>query len=187
MSFQFLRGTTAKIAAYIGLIGEVTVDTDKKTLVVHDGVTPGGSAMVPEKHLAGAVVFFAMSSTPPGWLRANGAAVSRTAYAALFSAIGTTFGAGDGATTFNLPDLRGEFARGWDDARGVDAARALGSAQSDGFKSHTHTVVATVTGAAMTPTSGAYNCLSAAGQEAYATGGTETRPRNIALLACVKY
>lgn len=78
---------------------------------------------------AGLVSCFARTTAPTGWLKANGAAVSRTAYADLFAAIGTTFGVGDGVTTFNLPDLRGEFIRGWDDGRGVDSGRVMGSRQ----------------------------------------------------------
>lgn len=78
---------------------------------------------------AGAVCSFAGSSAPDGWLVCDGAAVSRTTYAALFEQIGTVFGAGDGVATFNLPDLRGEFVRGLDSGRGVDAARVLGTAQ----------------------------------------------------------
>lgn len=77
----------------------------------------------------GMIGYFASMSAPPGWLKANGAAVSRTAYALLFSRIGTTFGAGDGFNTFNLPDLRGEFLRGFDDGRGLDSARVFGSSQ----------------------------------------------------------
>lgn len=69
---------------------------------------------------AGIVSWYAASTAPEGWLKCNGAAVSRTTYATLFNAIGTTFGAGDGSTTFNLPDLRAQFIRGWDDSRGVD-------------------------------------------------------------------
>lgn len=87
----------------------------------------------------GAVSAFARSSAPSGWLKCNGAAVSRTTYAGLFSAIGTTFGAGNGSTTFNVPELRGEFIRGWADGRSVDTGRTLGSAQGDAFDSHTHT------------------------------------------------
>ena len=81
---------------------------------------------------AGAVQFFAMDTAPVGWLKANGAALSRTTYANLFAAIGTRFGEGDGSTTFNLPDLRGLFLRGWDDGRGLDKNRELGSWQIDG-------------------------------------------------------
>lgn len=87
---------------------------------------------------AGLVATFARSTAPTGWLKANGAAVSRTAYADLFAAIGTTHGAGDGFNTFNLPDLRGEFIRGWDDSRGVDGDRVLGSWQSGAMESHIH-------------------------------------------------
>lgn len=87
---------------------------------------------------AGAVQAFAMSTVPAGWLECNGAAISRTTYAVLFSAIGTTYGAGDGATTFNLPDLRGYFVRGWDNGRGIDTGRVFGSAQATANLAHTH-------------------------------------------------
>ncbi|WID42133.1 tail protein [Pseudomonas phage ZRG1] len=87
----------------------------------------------------GAVIYFARNTAPSGWLKCNGAAISRTAYAKLFAAIGTVFGAGDGFTTFNLPDLRGEFVRGWDDGRGVDGGRAFGSFQAGMIQSHSHT------------------------------------------------
>lgn len=88
---------------------------------------------------AGAVCFVAQNTAPTGWLKANGAAVSRTTYAALFTALGTTFGSGNGSTTFNLPDLRGEFPRSWDDGRGVDSGRGFGSVQSGQQADHTHT------------------------------------------------
>ena len=88
---------------------------------------------------AGKVVAFARSSAPSGFLKCNGAAVSRTTYATLYAAIGTTFGSGDGSTTFNVPDLRGEFVRGWDDARGIDSGRTFGSWQDGQNVSHTHT------------------------------------------------
>jgi len=82
----------------------------------------------------GMVQAFALSTAPTGWLLCNGAAISRTTYSDLFSAIGTTYGAGDGSSTFNLPDLRGEFLRGWDASRGVDTnagnnPRGFGSVQ----------------------------------------------------------
>jgi phage-related tail fiber protein len=142
----------------------------------------------------GAVMFFARNTAPTGWLKANGAAVSRTTYADLFAAIGTTFGAGDGSTTFNVPDLRGEFLRGWDDGRGVDSGRVFGSAQSDLLKSHNHAVVESAS--LPTNSSNDHEVLltentTLNGQGAYpnttSTGGAETRPRNIALLACIKY
>jgi phage-related tail fiber protein len=69
----------------------------------------------------GMVSFFGNSSAPDGWLPCNGAAVSRTTYSDLFSIIGTTYGSGNGSSTFNVPDLRGEFIRGWDGGRGLDS------------------------------------------------------------------
>lgn len=149
---------------------------------------------------AGAVQFYAMSTAPSGWLKANGAAVSRTTYAGLFAAIGTVFGVGDGTTTFNLPDLRGEFLRGWDDARGVDTGRAFGSAQAELIKQQVATddqggpnvyanglrpnESATASNRVMN-NSGSGNCLGTVIVTGF--GNTETRPRNIALLACIKY
>ena len=61
---------------------------------------------------SGMVAPFTMASAPTGWLICNDAAISRTTYSALFTAIGTTWGVGDGSTTFNVPDLRGAFLRG---------------------------------------------------------------------------
>ena len=113
-----------------------TIDTIENTLgEVVDDVDEVKNTAAP----AGAVMHFAQSTAPQGWLKANGTAVSRTTYANLFAAIGTTFGEGDGSTTFNLPDLRGEFVRGWDEGRGADDGRTFGSSQSDENKSHTHT------------------------------------------------
>lgn len=139
----------------------------------------------------GTVAHFAASTAPAGWLKCNGAAVSRTAYAALFAAIGTTYGVGDGATTFNLPELRGEFLRALDDGRGIDTARAIGSAQAGQMPSHTHAV------ARDDGTGGANNRVTHVGGNNLAdvstgaAGGTnnasENRPRNVAMLACIKF
>lgn len=144
------------------------------------------------------IVYFPRTTAPSGWMKANGAAVSRTAYAELFAAIGTTFGSGDGVNTFNLPDLRGEFIRCLDDGRGVDNGRVMGSAQGDSVKSHEHDLPTTTGGSGgnragiiddafkvtypnnLAPTDN-YRAYT------FSTGGTETRPRNIALLACIKF
>jgi microcystin-dependent protein len=72
---------------------------------------------------AGCVMPFAGAAPPDGWLLCYGQAVSRTSYSDLFAAIGTTYGAGDGSTTFNLPDLRGRVAAGKDDMGGSAAGR----------------------------------------------------------------
>lgn len=74
-----------------------------------------------------------------GWLYCNGQAVSRTTYAGLFSIIGTTYGIGNGTTTFNVPDLRAYFVRGQDDGRGAATTAALGVAQTSANLTHTHT------------------------------------------------
>lgn len=137
---------------------------------------------------AGKLSPFARVTAPTGWLECNGSAVSRTAYSALFAAIGTTFGAGDGSMTFLLPDLRGEFVRGWDHDRGVDAGRAFGSSQGDALASHTHPLDNRILteGIAGVGLGGSTSGESAALAATGATGGSETRPRNVAMLWCIK-
>jgi len=135
---------------------------------------------------AGCVQMFATQVVPSGWLECDGSAVSRTTYSRLFTAIGSTFGSGDGSTTFNLPDLRGEFVRGWDHDRGVDTDRVFGTAQSDELKSHVHLMNSYLHG--QDGTGGNQLTYSSGGTVAtQATGGTETRPRNVALMYCIKY
>jgi len=134
----------------------------------------------------GAVMQFAMVTVPGGWLKCNGALISRTTYSSLFTAIGTIFGAGDGSTTFGLPDLRGEFIRGFDDSRGIDTSRVFGSTQTDDFKAHTHGIGFggnLIAGASSNISAGAGTSLAATAS----VGGTETRPKNVALLYCIKY
>jgi phage-related tail fiber protein len=161
------------------------------------------------------VSYFYRSTAPAGWLKANGAAVSRTTYAALWAAMGSP-NTGDGFNTFDLPDLRGEFLRGLDDGRGVDSGRALGSAQASqnlshnhgaatGNQSNDHTHSVTIptnynagttfgTGGQEMVFGGASSgSLTTGGVSAGHThpinldGGSEARPRNVALLACIKY
>ncbi|WP_202872695.1 tail fiber protein [Rodentibacter pneumotropicus] len=194
----------------------------------------GTIALLEDASPAGLVAYFASTSAPTGWLKANGAAVSRTTYAALFAAIGTTFGAGDGRTTFNLPDLRGEFLRSLDDGRNIDPSRRLGSWQKGTIEGFDGLDATSVFGVGLVRDS-AYNTLTleesvtlvgadhttyddvreialkwAGGGGARATnnpadrdGGFWTknnknlvksshfagmsRPRNVALLACIKY
>lgn len=161
------------------------------------------------------------ASVPTGFplLLANGGLVSRTTYADLFAVIGTTYGEGDGSTTFALPDWRGTFTRGLDLGRGLDPDRVLGSYQADDIKAHTHSfdadtgeaddhthevmqsqasaepgqttrvgsvgtgnVSETETGA--TEPGGAHSHTL---PDTASTGGTETRVKNVALLACITY
>jgi len=142
---------------------------------------------------AGTVVCRASANVPTGWLACNGQVVIRATYADLFADIGVAFGAGDGSTTFGLPDLRGEFVRGADAGRGIDSGRVLGSAQSDEFESHRHAWTGTTfaggdggdgyitVGSDITPPT-----QSGAGSLMDLTGSTETRPRNIALSYIIK-
>lgn len=99
-----------------------------------DGVNISDETYDANNDMVGAVIGFAMNSAPTGWLIANGVAVSRITYARLFSRIGTIYGAGDGSTTFNLPDYRGVFMRGIDNGRGIDASRSIGSLQGDAIR-----------------------------------------------------
>lgn len=143
----------------------------------------------------GMVATFAGPNPPSGWFKAAGQAVSRTIYANLFAQVGTTYGPGDGATTFNLPDLRGEFVRGWVDGRtGVDDGRTLGSFQADVVGAHGHQVqnveysnaVKVVEGGALDPEAVA-NVSALATNDTVTDPTGETRPRNVALLMCIKY
>lgn len=167
-----------------------------------------------EANKAGMCVHFAMASPPAGYLRRNGAAVSRTTYAALFARIGTIYGAGDGSTTFNLPDSRGSFDRGWDEQRGLDSNRVFGSTQTDQNARHTHSGTTASAGAhahtlgvnldrspagdgnAVFGDEDYYGkgALSTASAGAHthavtigASGGTEARPHNVAFLPCIRY
>jgi len=139
---------------------------------------------------SGIVTAYAGDTVPTNWLECNGAAISRTTYAALFAAIGVLWGVGDGSTTFNLPDMRGEFLRGYDHGRGVDSGRALASSQTDEFESHLHNVSFEVVGVGGgTNNFPAPSNYSGGASYNYITsnsGGTETRPRNITMMYIIK-
>jgi microcystin-dependent protein len=140
----------------------------------------------PTAFSSGMVMAFAFSTPPTGWLAANGAAVSRATYADLFTAIGVTFGVGDGVTTFNLPDLRAEWIRGWDDGRGIDTGRVFGSAQAEMVGSHTHDIAVTTAVSPSTAHPSVVDFASTGTFPTNANSGTENRPRNIALRYCIK-
>lgn len=163
---------------------------------------------------AGIISAFAGSSAPTGWLACNGAAISRTTYATLFAAIGTTWGPGDGVNTFNLPDLRGAFLRGsGTSSLDPSSPRAVGSFQAEAYASHTHSNSLSDPGHAHTvfgDTQGGFATGSAGSIERIATfanvnrtgststvgtgisisnaasGGAETRPDNYAILYIIK-
>ena len=134
----------------------------------------------------GAVQIFAMSVAPAGWLACDGSAVSRVTYANLFAAVGVVHGPGDGTTTFNVPDLRGRFPRGWDNGAGVDPARVFGSVQADALGIHVHTTDASTGGVGIVAGSGATQVPLFLNSATGSTGGTETVPKNVALLFCIR-
>lgn len=167
-----------------------------------------------EKNPVGTVNYFARQFPPEGWLLCDGREVSRDVFADLFNMLGTSFGTGDGKTTFNLPDLRGEFIRGLDSGRGVDRNRTFGSAQkgslvvsdpslnANGITSFINsdndgTVMNKRVGLDDPETISDYAGLD----NAYVQIGAAqsiidnpcgykfgvSRPRNVALLACIKY
>ena len=135
----------------------------------------------------GGIIPFGMPSVPVGWLPCDGRAVLREQYADLFAAIGTTWGAGDNVSTFVLPEFRGEFLRGWDNDRGVDVAREFASFQAGMVGAHSHPAQYLVDGegAAGAPEGG--SGLSAGTWNTGLSTGTETRPRNISVMYCIKY
>ena len=209
-----IRVTSADMVGFAGKLSDAPSDgkTYGRKNALWAEVVAGGDSTP-----AGAVIFYAKNSPPTGYLKANGAVVSRSTYAALFAAIGTTFGAGDGSTTFNVPDLRGQFLRGWVDNGSVDSGRAFGSGQAHAYLNHAHTASdSTDTTGAHTHTFspglaqgygtqeggwgvdnfGGSTATSSEGDHSHTltvtvnnstTGGTETRPVNVALLACIKY
>jgi len=149
----------------------------------------------------GVIAALAMPTPPEGWLVCDGSAVSRTDYADLYAAIGTVWGHGDQIATFNLPDLRGEFVRGLDAGRGVDADRVFASAQGDMFKQHGHTsyYCSTHTGVSIGGTwrsnyaeepGGIYADKVTEGEfvtdSLDVSAGFETRPRNVAMTYAIK-
>jgi phage-related tail fiber protein len=138
-----LTATTAELNITDGL----TATTAELNHV--DGVTSGIQAQLNALTAAlansgaptGLVSYFANTSAPTGYIECNGSAVSRSTYSALFAVIGVTHGSGNGTSTFNVPDLRGEFIRGWDNSKGVDNGRAFGSSQADALQGHGHNLV----------------------------------------------
>ncbi|RXJ53765.1 phage tail protein [Candidatus Marinarcus aquaticus] len=157
------------------------------------------------------MIFINPSSViPEGFFECNGAEVSREEYAELFAVIGTTYGVGDDITTFNLPDLRGEFVRGWDNERGVDIDRDIASFQDCENKNHTHTGTVTSSGThkhtikggsfssgqpyrpTMQQNDDSRTVIMSNSSQSFTisiddSGANETRPRNIAMMYCIKY
>lgn len=153
-----------------------------------------------ERIPTGCIQSYVGASAPTGWLLCHGGTVSRTTYADLYAVIGDKFGEGDGSTTFDLPDLRGRFLRGWDNSAGNDPDSGsrtaidgnsgastgdnIGSYQSDQFKSHTHSLNAGTAQAVLTPGG---NNIPTLPSTSGAAGGNETRPVNVYVNYIIKY
>jgi len=173
-----LAVTTAKLANLSVTLGKLETDVQ--------------NALVP----VGAIQAFAMNSTPSGWLTANGSNVSRTTYSDLFSKIGTTYGSGDGSTTFTLPNLNGIFVRGSGSQTigGITYNKTFAAKEGDAFQGHVHDQEPSQGSGAPggTGTGGAFLGTKTGDPISDGTNGTprtasETRPANIALRYCIKF
>ncbi len=190
-------------------------DGNANDVLQSDGSGNLSFAALPSAVPSGTVHLFATTTAPSGYLECDGSAVSRTTYADLFGIIGTTWGAGDGSSTFNLPDLRGEFVRGWDNGKGTDSGRSFATSQADQNKSHSHSASASssvsdpghahtyetaiVTGRAesgsgdgeafnqtRTTNSATTGISVSTSVTVNSDGGNEARPRNIAMMYVIK-
>ena len=211
--------TETKLAS--GAVTEAKVASNAVTSAkINNGAVTKAKIETQSQFPAGTVAYFPMSSAPTGWLKCNGSTISRSSYPDLFAAIGTAYGAGNGSTTFRIPDYRGEFIRSWDDSRGIDftttsqISRALNSYQKGSVNAWNQPA-----------TEGYYGYMAAGGTndiregqdilgydyahdsysgsqtghdsagpvnssnwwQASGWGAGTTRPRNFALLACIKY
>jgi microcystin-dependent protein len=154
-------------------------------------ITNASSASVP----VGTVIESARATPPTGFLDCDGSAVSRTTYSALFSAIGTVFGVGDGSTTFNLPDRRGNVGRGVGTSAGyaTNVTIALGEKTDDALQGHTHPQTAGQPGAGVTASGGSYADGASSGSSGLNTGSnsgrqaSETRVKSLGMKYFIKF
>ena len=167
-----------------------------------NAVTPATLALATSAsgNPVGTIIAFAGVNAPTGYLKCDGSLIQDLSaqtiqgitadFRPLRTVLGTSFNPSNSSDEVVLPDLRGEFLRGWrDDKTGVDSGRVFGSTQLDEFKSHDHSAPA---GPADTSGQGTNFGGGNRTQETgtYATngsGGTETRPRNVAILYCIKF
>lgn len=171
-----VSGTTMKIRANVSSgIWEITNDGTSWSSIDKD-----------TKYFPSQILTISSGTCPPGTIEANGQAVSRTSEAGLFSKIGTTYGTGDGSTTFNVPNYKGAFLRGWSTDSTVDPSgpRSVGSYQEDEFKAHNHNYLKPyLLGNAVRGSSINVPWFSANTTES--RGGAETRPKNFAVKHCI--
>jgi microcystin-dependent protein len=165
--------------AYV--ICSITGETDWKQAAIRSLK----SSFVP----SGAIWPFAMETPPAGWLKCNGQRYYRADYPTLYQAIGLRWTPDNDGVTFCVPDVRGDYLRFWDDGRGVDVGRLLGSFQPGAVGKHSHAIKGhenhTYQGSGgLTAFSFSWNKDGTYSTEE--SGATENVVRNTALLACIK-
>ncbi len=202
LTFKMLAGRTGIAAGtYKSLTvdeyGRATAGANPETLAgfgIKDSYTKAEVEALIAKASAlpvGSIVAFPVDAPPPGFLELDNSVKSSATYPDLSAYLGGKFNKGDeGVGNFRLPEARGEFLRGWDHGRGVDAGRTLGSYQVDENKAHAHATsyeLVTDTFAAGTALRNFVQEFGAQNNvQTNASGGTESRPRNIAVMWCIK-
>jgi microcystin-dependent protein len=150
------------------------IDTDEVCRVAYHG-SSGAYRLIGHRNRTGEVIPFAGATAPAGALFCYGQTVSRTTYAGLFAVIGTIYGAGDGSTTFNLPDLRGRVAVGKSDMGGSDAGNLNGGGVLNAaLGSQANTAITTVSGSTFGSISVSVtgNAVASGSEVAAASSGT---------------
>ncbi|MBN2323434.1 MAG: tail fiber protein [Spirochaetes bacterium] len=198
-------------AAYTYCQDIVTIEEDavRFTIESKDVVQIKSSGLIGPAGPVGSIVIWPTEIVPEGYLVCDGREVLRSLYEDLFNVIGERFGAGDGSTTFNLPDLRGVFLRGWNEMRAdefsdpetdsrsrpaapgatISGGNHVGTFQLDSFKRHHHRSESQ--GSCSITSSGSYRYPwgQSYGGNWFSdySGGVETRPKNIAMMFVIKY
>jgi microcystin-dependent protein len=169
---------------HLGATSTITLNTITNSIQSNINVSGVSTDGIP----IGSVLWFSATAAPLGYLECNGQVVSKSQYNDLWIIIGNTFTTTTSTAHFRVPDLRGEFIRGWDDGKGTDTGRTFGSRQNDAFASHMHDITSAgggsggifidiySNGAGPTPITAHTNSV----------GENETRPRNVALMPCIK-
>ena len=195
----WIGGTANQITVSNDGDGSVTLSLPTWTVEHNADGTHKQQALNP----VGSIIIWPLETPPTGYLECDGSEKSRTTYAALFAVIGTAYGVGDGSTTFNLPNFKGQFLRGWDHAAGLDPDAGtrtdrgdgttgdhVGTKQTDAFKSHTHYLKGNTNGNTGTGGGATYPTSGGSNLSGYVTdqeGGNETRPTNVNVVFCIKY
>jgi microcystin-dependent protein len=218
-------GLTKRVAASVVRGGLVNADIDAAAAIAGSKLADGGivTAKIADANVttaklaaatqellvpAGAIMPFARSTAPSGWLACDGSEVAIATYGTLSTAIYVgdgsnadadlvygfkTNGSGTRSTSgthIKLPDLRGEFIRGWDNARGIDSSRKNRSYQDDAIQQHTHSSAAAASGSQLL--AGGVNGAAVSGSttgnmNSGRSNSAETRPRNVTALYCIKF